>query len=144
MYTEEIKKQYDAIIADFKQPVPLRRRAFLEDMIAYFSEDPIRRCTGTSGCFYHPSTLGLEGVSEGCAIGRKLNPDIALALDDFDDGLKASKISDEDLGILQGLDPNFLDACQHLHDINEFWHRDKPGLTVAGKRKLITIKRNWL
>jgi hypothetical protein len=113
-------------------------------MIAYFSEDPIRRCKGESGCFYHPSTLGLEGVSEGCAVGRKLNPDIALALDDCDDGLKASKIFEEDLGILSGLHPAFLDACQELHDMNEFWHRDKPGLTVAGKRKLIDIKNEWL
>lgn len=136
---------YDEIIFDTTLPVNQRRAAFLEDMIEYYSKDPVsRRCINdeNNSCFYSPTTVSKEGLSEGCAIGRKLPKEVAERIDSIGCTVGVVDLDEEDLGNLFSLGTLFLSACQDLHDSNSYWNAE--GLTVEGKSTLANIKQNYL
>lgn len=125
-----------------------KRLDFLNDMIDYYSENPVeRRCTNEErGCFYSPETINLPN-SEGCAIGRKLPRDLANTIDKngeyditsvFDDPGYFPLIPEE----LKCLGVDFLLLVQGLHDNNNNWS-DK-GLSKLGNDKVEYIKREYI
>lgn len=124
-----------------------KRKDFLEDMIQYYVGHPDRRNfkpektfkdNMVNVCRYSPHTTEKVGISEGCAIGRKLPPMLALKLDvKFSGGASIAKVFGnleireeipEDLKIL-GLD--FLWNVQSLHDREQYWKEGQ--LTNSGK-----------
>lgn len=58
----------------------------LLDTLEYYGADESRYCKTINSCQYSPLSLGLEGVSEGCAIGRLLTPELAFELDKLNVG----------------------------------------------------------
>ena len=118
----------------------------LEDTIKYYSENTERRCSSEDGCYYSPITIGKEGISDGCAIGRHLDKEFALQIDkDYDELnikslMKSKFIGNEDKFpdwmIKMKLD--FLVSLQNLHDDNLYW--DKNGLTQEGFEYVKEIK----
>lgn len=117
----------------------------LEDTVKYYSEDIRRRCKRTN-CTYSPITVGKEGISEGCAIGRHLDKDFALEIDNLD--LSCSGI----MAVLEETDksrfpewmlkmkPNFLEHLQDLHDRDFYWN--EKGLSEEGINCVNMIKNN--
>ena len=117
----------------------------LEDTIKYYSENTERRCSSEDGCYYSPITIGKEGISDGCAIGRHLDKEFALQIDKDDELnikslMKSKFIGNEDKFpdwmIKMKLD--FLVSLQNLHDDNLYW--DKNGLTQEGFEYVKEIK----
>jgi len=122
---------------------------FLNDTIAYYSVDPVnRRCTDKEGnCKYSPKTVNKVGLSEGCAIGRKLPPNVQVLLDSSsygsidcikrDDPVKYDKLPEwmKEFPIL------FLEAVQRLHDNAAFW--TDTGLSESGIAKVNEIKQRF-
>ena len=60
----------------------MTKKEFLEDTIAYYSEDVNRRCIKGTKCLYSPLNADKKGISKGCAIGRHLDEELQLTLDD--------------------------------------------------------------
>lgn len=54
----------------------------LIDTLEYYGADENRYCKGLRTCEYSPFTLGIEEISEGCAVGRLLTPELAILLDE--------------------------------------------------------------
>lgn len=53
----------------------------LLDTLEYYSRHPERICGNESKCAYNPATIGKENVTEGCAIGRLIDIELATILD---------------------------------------------------------------
>lgn len=115
-----------------------KQLAFLEETIAHYNNT--NRCSdGNGNCRYSPETLGLQGQSEGCAIGRKLSSELALELDDqwiysVRDQPVFSKLPKE----LRELGADFLMEVQALHDGDSYW--TATGLSRDGKIRVERIK----
>lgn len=120
----------------------MTRDEILLSTLEYYTIDPInRRCVSDEGyCQYSPITALKKDLSEGCAIGRLLDKDLAREID-----VKEWQIGIDDL-IAQGEytlpefmnkeNSAFLYDVQVLHDINKNW---KPnGLSFEG----VTFVRN--
>lgn len=110
----------------------------LEETISHYNLG--NRCAVNGKCRYSPVTLGLIGVSEGCAIGRKLSPAVARELDVSFNGVD---IGNEELRKelpewMLNLDFRFLNDLQHLHDVDCFW--GEKGLNEDGEREVDGIK----
>jgi len=124
----------------------------LEDTIKYYSENPERRCVVMRSCYYSPITAGKENISEGCAIGRHLDKDFALQIDNEDDDFGGCSQIENVLSIMLEkeenkskfpdwmlkMKPNFLSDIQGLHDGVSHW--DKNGLTQEGLEYVKEIK----
>ena len=127
----------------------MTRLEFLESTIKYYKENPQRRCTNNDGCFYSPVTVGKEDISGGCAIGRFIDPVLALEFDGESKllGLAISGVfrrpeyKERLPKWMQKMDINFLEDVQSLHDDGIYWN--DWGLTDAGKRKVDSIKKNY-
>lgn len=125
-----------------------RQLEVLEDTVKYYSEDTNRRCISSledygSECMYSPKSLGKEGISQGCAIGRLL-PDAMK--DDIDSKFDAinidTLIEEKEYPIPEdiiSLGVTFLRALQTLHDWDKYWQQEK-GLTPEGEVKVQEIK----
>lgn len=100
----------------------MTREEFLLDMVKYYSEDTNRRCTGPDRCYYSPISVGKVGISEGCAIGRHLTPELQLELDSFDISSVTKDYVFERLpNFLQELGKMFLFSVQSFHDQETNW-----------------------
>ena len=94
------------------------REEVLQDAINYYWGKPERRCVDLEGnCVYHPSN-----TSEGCAIGRYIDPEIAREL---------PLASVRDLRVqwhlpiwLKDMGNNFLETLQECHDGRIFSEKD--------------------
>jgi len=128
----------------------------LADNLAYYVEDPKRRCFGLSeitkqnGCYYSGSTIGKE--TDGCFVGRFLTPedrvkaDTVLANNDAgSDIINLIKIApDNDIIIPDVIKNNveLFQLFQQLHDAGEiYW--GEGSLTDDGKKKLSKIIRTY-
>lgn len=125
-----------------------RRLEVLEDTVKYYSEDTNRRCVSASEdsvsvCMYSPKSVGKEGISQGCAIGRLLPDAMKDAIDfEFDAINIDTLIEEKDYPIPEeiiSLGLVFLRALQTLHDMDEYWQQRK-GLTPKGEVKVQEIK----
>lgn len=130
-----------------------KRLALLEETINHYNLN--NRCISNSGCFYSPKKAGLEGKTEGCAIGRKVGKKLAIKLD----GVYVKQSKNSTIGIeggssvtnpkifallpkkLTSLGQSFLNLIQDLHDTSQSW--DNKGITSAGMRKVSVIKQTF-
>jgi hypothetical protein len=115
----------------------------LLDALEYYTVDPVgRRCVDEDNeCRYSPVSLGRQETSEGCAIGRLLNSDVAKRIDDrygsvgIDTLIKKQEKELPDFMNVTNF--KFLSKCQNLHDINYYW--TKTGLSDIGKNRVSAI-----
>lgn len=127
---------------DIKQ----RKLDLLEETIKTYNLN--NRCTDESGkCYYSPKSLGLEGISPGCGIGRLLTPELQEELDaTVPEGVVLNSslpIANEQLFAklpqeLKELGPRFLSSLQQLHDYKGYW--DENGLSDNGRVAVEKIK----
>ena len=54
----------------------------LIDTLEYYTGHPERKCSSSTKCAYNPATIGKEKVTEGCAIGRLIDAELATILDE--------------------------------------------------------------
>lgn len=98
------------------------------------------RCVDINGvCTYSPAIVGKVGESEGCAIGRKLDTDLALKLDRLGSGASVKNkviwnLLPEDM---RELGQDFLSFVQDLHDTERYWNY--MGLSEQGLKKFFAI-----
>ena len=106
---------------------------FLYDTIHHYNLD--NRCVTSARCTYSPITIGKEN-SEGCAIGRWIDPELALQIDKERVDSNASIHQIINLypfpDWMKKLDIEFLKELQGLHDANSSWK--ETGLSEHGKR----------
>jgi len=120
--------------------LPKKRLEFLEDTIKFYTSKNRGFNEFTQTCQYSP----IEGVSEGCAIGRHI-PDLNITVKL--DALGSIESVKEEGGWsliprkLRNLGVGFLFEVQSLHDGNGYW--DEHGLTNEGKLRVDTIKRRF-
>ena len=106
----------------------------LEETKLYYSEDPLRRCTGHFGCFYSGSS-NKKTTSLGCAIGRLIPTELAEEIDtEFKHNEQFSgviHIFDRLPTELQEYGKSYLVQLQMFHDSDSYWN-DK-GITSRGE-----------
>lgn len=122
----------------------IKRLQVLEDTVKYYSEDVNRRCLNDYNCFYSPKSVGKEGVSEGCAVGRLLTQELRDFLDrkyTFED-LQSSvnKLFHHLPEDIKALGVSFLTHLQRLHDNQSYW--DSTGLTLLGEKYVKSMREN--
>lgn len=106
--------------------------AFLNETIAFYSEDVTKRAVTGVGCFYR---MGEKGEKR-CAIGRHI-PD-----ERYGPYLEGCSVSS---AIIQRVLPaeitalgvNFLSQMQSLHDNDRYWDSDGLSEDGLGKRRAI-------
>lgn len=119
-----------------------KQLAFLEETVAHYNST--NRCAKNVSCKYSPKSVNLEGISEGCAIGRKLDPEIALKIDqEYPTGVAVSnpKVYKQLPEDLQKLGRKFLVEIQTLHDKSRLWN--VKGITDEGIRRVNAIKASY-
>ena len=93
----------------------------LNDAIAYYWGKPERFCVDDVGkCKYYPPT---GSQSDGCAIGRFLEPELARKLDnqeDYKSGVSSDNIFQQLPSWMKDLGQDFLTDLQFLHDSKYF------------------------
>ena len=120
-----------------------RMRDVLEDTIQYFDANPKRRCSKGGNCEYNPAVLGIEAVSDGCAIGRYMTPEQKTEAGGptgqnlVVDQLPPDLIPD----VLKGLPMDFLTELQSLHDRNDTWTAE--GLSTIGLSVVERMRKDW-
>lgn len=119
-----------------------KQLALLNETVAYYSEDTNRRCDTEHICAYDPATVGKEGISEGCAIGRLLSPQLKKELDKKYTSISkpsgVPSIFEELPKSVQYYGKDFLTQLQSLHDQPIYW--DHNALSVVGKRVIESFK----
>lgn len=103
------------------------------------------RCEKEGWCKYSPKTLDLEGISEGCAIGRFLKPEVAEELDTITLCSIHEIVCTNKKSLLPDwmlkMNPIFLRDVQLLHDQDDNWTID--GLSPKGKYIVELIKDKY-
>ena len=116
-----------------------KQLAVLEETVNHFNRNnrAVKLIDKKYKCVYSP----VEGISEGCAVGR-LVKDKSLC-DKFDER-RLSVTSPHVYNLLppeiQELGDGFLRDLQNLHDDEHNWN--KTGLSSIGKNEYINIKNN--
>lgn len=122
----------------------------LDNTIRYYSEDINRRCRGEGrGCYYSPTKINKEGISEGCAIGRHLSPEVQLKFDNAVDvgsqSITTLYNTPQYFNLLpewmKKMPVKFLGKIQRLHDNSQFWN--EKGLTDKGLSYVDGIKAEF-
>lgn len=121
---------------DIKQ----KRLEFLNETVAYYSEDVTRRSKSMTYCYYDGKNAG-GCTGEGCAIGRKLTPEKRAYLDKEYPNQSVSSVIDELPEYMQDMGVSFLRDIQGLHDNDSFW--SEKGLTEGGKLLVESIKKKY-
>lgn len=122
----------------------MTKEAFLLDGLEYYSVDPgKRRClnstiaVGSNRCKYSPKSIDLS-TSEGCMIGRKLEPALALEWDKIYNAMGIISIPEKTIPCwMLSLGRLFLSSCQDLHDCSGNW--TETGLSSEGAQKLFHL-----
>lgn len=115
----------------------------LNETVEYYSADPLNRiCKTDEKCVYNPKTIGKEGTSEGCAVGRLLPPELSLKLDNDFNNVPVTRedlfdILPEDV---KNYGRSFLGSLQQLHDSSVYWN--STGLSEAGRERVKTITQD--
>lgn len=115
---------------------------FLYDTVHHYNLN--NRCVTTAKCTYSPITIGKEN-SEGCAIGRWIDPELAYKID--------KEVSEKDSSIrnifgkyplpdwMTALGVDFLMEIQDLHDYGNYWYSE--GLSEEGKKQVRRICKDF-
>lgn len=120
-----------------------RQLKVLQETVDYYSADPLnRRSTafvdGETICRYNPPNPKL---SDGCAVGRLVDPDLRPRLDGHDGTSQTvGEIFDQLPKDVRSLGRRFLAELQIIHDCDENW--DKGGLSDQGRRAVDKLKTN--
>lgn len=122
----------------------MTQKEFLIDTINHYNYN--NRCTHNTGkCYYSPVSAGLEGKSKGCAIGRFMEPEVALEMDkQYENNPIMVLIRKEPNCIpdwMKSFDLRFLDAVQNLHDRLMYWN--EKGLSPLGREKVLGICKDF-
>lgn len=122
-----------------EQKLKQRKFEVLEDTIKYYSEDSeARRCSSTSSqCYYSPEKAN-KPESDGCAIGRLLEPELRIELDKLPPSSINEKIFSQLPDNIKILGVRFLSRLQKLHDESGNWNKN--GLTFVGGMRANDIK----
>lgn len=97
----------------------------LLDTLEYYSGHPERYCGTESKCAYNPATIGKKNVTEGCAIGRLIDMELASILNKENVSISAQSSMKD---ILLYSEPSyhkikenlpFFSELQSLHDAGE-------------------------
>lgn len=104
------------------------------------------RCKSLNGTYcYSPISAQMQGFSEGCAIGRYLDPELAYKID--------KEVSEKDSSIrnifgkyplpdwMTALGVDFLMEIQDLHDYGNYWYSE--GLSEEGKKQVRRICKDF-
>lgn len=119
------------------------KEAFLLDALEYYTTDTNRRCTMEGvhcACYYSPSKVDKQGISEGCLIGRHLTDENKIKADNCSETSISTVINERPELIpkwMKNLNVSFLATCQNLHDINSCWVKN--ALSDKGKQDLLHI-----
>jgi len=113
-----------------------KRLAVLESTINYFTSK--NRCHGEDKCHYAP----IEGVSEGCAVGRLIKDKELCATLDTIGCVSTLDVFEQLPDDLQELGQGFLTELQILHDVASYWN--ETGLSFAGIQKFTYIKNVFI
>ncbi len=119
----------------------MTQREFLDNTVAHYTSK--NRCVNEDGLCVYAST----STSEGCAIGRWMNPEIAKEIDKgaatVDISIKA--VIEKYPGCLPEFmnryPVDFLMRVQRLHDASDYWNEQ--GLSGKGHREYNTIIRDF-
>ena len=115
----------------------------LADNLAYYVNDPSKRCKNDKGCYYSGETAKKD--SEGCFVGRLLTPEDRIKADNGltfgASGVNSLCNKAEDLGstipdIIKDNEKLMINF-QKFHDSDEYW--TETGLTNEGKGTLRMI-----
>lgn len=122
-------------ITELPKTETLTRKDFLDNMIAYYSEDPVhRRSKDEKGwCCYR------DWRGNKCAIGRWI-PDESYCKSM--EGFRVCAIMEDLPSHVQALGEDFLMDVQQLHDGDHNWC--ETGLSNEGKVKLGKITKKYL
>ena len=115
----------------------------LNETVEYYSANPERRCVTQSACYYSSEKAGKPGLSEGCAIGRKLDPQTRLIFDSQGIGGIGRVFKRTDLfemlpESIKIMEERFLVMLQSLHDNDQFW--TKTSISEKGTDEVERIK----
>ena len=117
----------------------------LKETVDHYSVNPKKRRCGTNDrCRYSPITLDIK-TSKGCAVGRLLDPALALKIDRQFEGVSNSSVSGVWKHIpsnIQSFGKEFLRSLQILHDADAYWTED--GISDAGTNYCKEIKEKIL
>ena len=117
-----------------KKTIEQRRLEFLDETVAYYSEDVNRRATNVGGsCFY------LTEDGRKCAIGRYIPPKKYSS--DFEGRSVKGDIFNCLPKKIKELGEVFLIKVQTFHDGDENW--DENGLTMFGKEDYKNIVKEF-
>lgn len=122
----------------------IKQLEVLEETVKYYSENTERRCIKGS-CTYAPENSDKVGISDGCAVGRLLDPELRLKLDEiFSSGGGNSGVSNDHLFSMlpekvRNLGMAFLTDLQGLHDESYNWSVGE-GITVKGEDNAQAIR----
>ena len=122
----------------------MTQKEFLIDTINHYNSS--NRCSHQDGdCCYSPFTAGLEGKSEGCAIGRFMEPEVALEMDNKHDLMNIRTLLNHEPDCISDwmkeFDIDFLTAIQNLHDADVYWN--KQGLSELGHEEVLKICKKF-
>ena len=122
-------------ITELPKTEVLTKKDFLDNMIAYYSEDPAhRRATnGEGACSYH------RDDGNRCAVGRWIPDEM------YTSGMEGVSVGDHFVFSrlpekLKNLGEDFLTDIQGLHDGDRFWNSN--GLSPAGEKRVASIRRD--
>ncbi len=120
----------------------MTEKELLLDTIGHYTSN--NRCRSKGKCRYSPITLGLEGTSEGCAIGRLLDPDLARQIDEKEGAITIEELVETKYSLpdwMKQMSPAFLSRIQGLHDSDFNWNES--GLSEVGKSRVQFICRDY-
>lgn len=120
----------------------MTKEEILFDGLEYYTQNPEkRRCIKKGMCNYSPKSLNLT-ESEGCWIGRLLDPELAYKLDiELGETTVSTLVKIPEYNIPNWMRnkelTQFLQDCQNLHDVDRYWATD--GLTTEGSERVIKL-----
>ena len=122
-----------------KQDNRVRMQGILEDTIEYYSDSP-RAMDKSGSCQY------TDAGGNHCAVGRYMRPEFQTTEFYANNGVSVNSLSaDIDTYLksnVPGLEEDFWQALQELHDNDSNWGEYDEGLTERGKHMYNTVKKN--
>lgn len=144
------------MVLDYDSKISLEE--ILNDTIEYYRQDPKRRCVTLSGaCVYSGKSARKD--TEGCAVGRLLDPQLAIEIDSigtvpiktifttWNNNLYEDHIYKEisnKIPLLIKNNLNFFVDLQSLHDLRAFWDYDTFDLSESGKAHVEMMKTQYI
>lgn len=122
-----------------------KMESILEDTIKYFN---IKNRCGEKHkvCRYSPVTVGKEGITEGCAIGRLFDEESKLILDKMQGGSWAQiTLREENIPLIDPFmikNKSFFARLQFLHDDGRNWNEE--GINEKGIETVSEIRNAYI